>query len=87
MLVVLVGQYICQINATEHKKLHAFFFYLSCPKPTRASTNSLEESGQMSKILHCTLFKAKKFAVESDVNLRQHGLNVLHVLFFFFKKY
>lgn len=33
----------------------------------------------MSKILHCTLFKAKKFAVESDVNLRQHGLNVLHV--------
>lgn len=51
----------------------------SCPKPTHASTNSLEELEQMSKILHCTLFKAKKFAVESDVNLRQHGLNVLHV--------
>ena len=60
----------------------AVFFcgIVPCPKPTRASTNSLEETGQMSKILHCTLFKAKKFAVESDVNLRQHGLNVLHVL-------
>lgn len=61
-----------------------FFFSLSSgivptPKPTHTSTNSLEESGQMSKLLHCTSFKAKKFAVESDVNLRQHGLNVLHV--------
>lgn len=51
----------------------------SCPKPTHASTDSLEELGQTSRILHCTLFKAKTFAVESDVNVRQHGLNGLHV--------
>lgn len=53
--------------------------WCSCPKPTHASTNGLEEPGQMNKILHCTLFKANTLAVESNVNLRQHGLNVLHV--------
>lgn len=83
MLVLFVRQYIGQVNSTEHapkaSDLGLLLWYHSCPKPTYASTNSLEESGQMSKILHCTLFKAKKFAVKSDVNLRQHGLNVLHV--------
>lgn len=67
------------INALGPGTFFSPLWYRSCPKPTHASTNSLEESGQMSKILHCTSFKAKKFAVESDVNLRQHGLNVLHV--------
>ncbi len=84
MPVTLVRQYICQVDATEHAAEASdpglLLWYRSCPKPTHASTNSLEESGQISKILHCTCFKAKEFAVRSDVNLRQHGLNVLHGL-------
>lgn len=59
MLVVLVRQHISQgyatVHATEASDPHLFpLWYCSCPKPTHASTNSLEESGQMSKILHCT---------------------------------
>lgn len=52
MLVVLAKPYISQGNATVHAGL--LLWYCSCPKPTHASTNSLEESGKMSKILHCT---------------------------------
>lgn len=48
------------------KVLPAFSF----PKPTRVSTNNLEETGQMSQniILHCTWFKANKFAVKSEMS-------------------
>ncbi len=75
---------ICQVNATEHKEPRPqtrVFFSGIVPvlNPHMPAPTVRKRWGQMSKILHCTLFKAKKFAVESDVNLRQHGLNVLHV--------